>query len=245
MTNDHQLWKMPGPSVPEERLATLEKELLERLLQISQRFSDTRFASSLAAEDMVVTDAVVRARANIRIFTLATGRLHRETVEMTARVESHYGIRIERVEPVAADVAAVVERYGVNGFYESEEARKACCDARKVSPLAVANHGAGAWVTGQRREQAVTRGDLPFEEWDEVRKITKFNPICDWTADDVWSYLQTRSVPIHPLHTQGYPSIGCEPCTRPIRVGEDVRAGRWWWLTSQSKECGLHASNQK
>ncbi len=245
MKAEHQLWQIPAPGVSEARLGLLEQQLIERLTEIGNRFSDVRFASSLAAEDMVVTDAIVKSSQPIRIFTLATGRLHPATIAMTATVEQHYGIGIERVEPNAAAVEALVAKYGLNGFYESEEAKKSCCGVRKVIPLKLANDGAQAWLTGQRREQAVTRTDLPFEERDESRQLAKFNPLFDWSDDDVWSYLQTRAVPIHPLHRQGYPSIGCEPCTRPIRAGEEIRAGRWWGLNGESKECGLHVKDSE
>ena len=144
------------------------------------------------------------------------------------------------VEQDTLQVNTYIQERGLNAFYESEEAKKACCAIRKVIPLNKALVGADAWLTGQRREQAVTRTDLEFEEFDDDRNIAKYNPIFDLSEKQMWSYLQTRQVPIHPLHKKGYPSIGCEPCTRAVKEGEDIRAGRWWWLQQDSKECGLH-----
>ena len=159
---------------------------------------------------------------------------------MTSQVQKHYGVSVASVAPEASDVEAFIAQYGLNGFYDTEEAKKACCGARKIKPLNKALLGADAWLTGQRREQAVTRSDLPLRELDDARNIAKYNPLFDWTESEVWAYLQTKQVPIHPLHFQGYPSIGCEPCTRAVKAGEDIRAGRWWWLQQDSKECGLH-----
>jgi phosphoadenosine phosphosulfate reductase len=235
-----RLWQVPAPSVDAVSLRAKEQELAKRLEHITSQFNSIRFATSLAAEDMVLTDALQAKAPKIEIFTLQTGRLHAETLAMIERTEAHYGLRIERYEPEQPKVQAFIERFGLNGFYESEEAKKACCHARKVEPLARALKGAQAWLSGQRREQAATREELTFEEWDAARGMAKFNPLYDWTQADIWSYLQTHQVPLHPLHKQGYPSIGCEPCTRPIRETEDVRAGRWWWLQKESKECGLH-----
>ncbi len=211
-----------------------------RLKHITSQFKHIRFATSLAAEDMVLTDAIQTQSVKIQIFTLQTGRLHAETLAMIEQTEAYYGLHIERYAPEWSHVQAFVERFGLNGFYESEAAKKACCHARKVEPLARALSGAQAWLSGQRREQGATREALAFEQWDAARGMAKFNPLYDWTQADIWGYLHTHQVPIHPLHRQGYPSIGCEPCTRPIRETEEVRAGRWWWLQKESKECGLH-----
>ena len=234
------LWRLPAGSLAPAAIDALAAHLRERLLSIAGAHADVRFASSMAAEDMVLVDAIATSGTPIGIFTIDTGRLHDETVSMVDATERHYGIRIGRVAPSQPAVRAFVDRHGLNGFYESEDAKKACCDARKVVPLNLALLGAGAWLTGQRREQAVTRTQLEFAEHDEARGIAKYNPLFDWSQDAVWSYLQHRNVPMHPLHRQGYPSIGCEPCTRAIRSDEDVRAGRWWWLRQESKECGLH-----
>jgi phosphoadenosine phosphosulfate reductase len=223
-----------------EQVEAKAQALYERLIVIATKHADVRFATSLAAEDMVVTDAIKKANAKIKLFTLATGRLHQETVEMVSTTEKHYGLSIEKVYPQEMHVQAFIDQYGMNGFYDGEEPKKACCGARKIKPLNAALIGADAWITGQRREQSTTRTELNLEELDEARGIAKFNPLFDWSEADIWAYIKQENVPIHPLHLKGFPSIGCEPCTRQVKQGEDIRAGRWWWLQSDSKECGLH-----
>ena len=235
-----EFWSIPENIPSTSELTKKTTTLKQRLLDITSRFSDVRFATSLAAEDMVITDAITQSKANIQLFTLATGRLHQETVDMTKITENHYGISIAKAYPEDSDVQAFIDQYGMNGFYDGEEAKKACCGARKIKPLNAALLGADAWLTGQRREQSTTRVELNFEELDDARGIPKFNPLFDWTEADIWAYIKQEHVPIHPLHLKGYPSIGCEPCTRQVKKGEDIRAGRWWWLQSDSKECGLH-----
>jgi len=235
-----QFWSIPASTLTPEQLAEKSATLYKRLQDIDARFSKVRFATSLAAEDMVITDAISKTKTSIALFTLATGRLHQETVDMVKTTEDHYGLRIDKIYPDEDDVDAFVDQYGMNGFYDGEEAKKACCGARKIKPLNAALIGADAWLTGQRREQSTTRTELHFEEMDEARGIAKFNPLYDWTESDIWAYIKQENVPIHPLHLKGYPSIGCEPCTRQVKQGEDIRAGRWWWLQSDSKECGLH-----
>lgn len=236
-----EFWSVPASTLSDTELDEKSVTLKQRLLDISKRFSDVRFATSLAAEDMVITDAISKADANIKLFTLATGRLHQETVDMVKTTEDRYGILIEKVYPNEDDVQAFIDQYGMNGFYDGEEPKKACCGARKIKPLNAALLGADAWITGQRREQSTTRTELNLEE-DDARGIAKFNPLFDWTEADIWAYIKQENVPIHPLHFKGYPSIGCEPCTRQVKKGEDIRAGRWWWLQSDSKECGLHVN---
>ena len=235
-------WSIPTSALTPAELAEKSAVLKQRLTDISSRFSDVRFATSLAAEDMVITDAIAKAGAKIKLFTLATGRLHQETVDMIKTTEGHYGISIEKVYPQDSDVQAFIDQYGMNGFYDGEEPKKACCGARKIKPLNAALLGADAWITGQRREQSTTRTELHLEEHDDARGIAKFNPLFDWSEADIWTYIKQENVPIHPLHLKGYPSIGCEPCTRQVKKGEDIRAGRWWWLQSDSKECGLHVN---
>ena len=235
-----EFWSIPASNLTPTELAEKSAALKQRLLDISSRFSDVRFATSLAAEDMVITDALVKAHAKMKLFTLATGRLHQETVDMVKTTEDRYDVVIEKAYPNEDDVQAFIDQYGMNGFYDSEESKNACCGARKIKPLNTALLGANAWITGQRREQSTTRTELNLEELDDVRGIAKFNPLFDWTEADIWAYIQQEKVPIHPLHLKGYPSIGCDPCTRQVKKGEDIRAGRWWWLQSDSKECGLH-----
>lgn len=219
-------------------------ELVARLAAIAQRYPDAALASSLAAEDMLLAHAIHAAGADIEIFTLDTGRLHAETLGMLDVIERRYGRRPTVYRPHAEAVQAHVAAHGAHAFYESVELRKACCQIRKVEPLTRALAGRGAWITGQRRAQAATRGTLPLEEQDPVFGLYKFNPLADWGEDEVWQAIRALDIPYNPLHDQGYPSIGCEPCTRAIRPGEDVRAGRWWWESADSKECGLHAGNR-
>ena len=210
------------------------------LARIAQEFSPAVFASSLAAEDMVLTDLILQAKLPIRVFTLQTGRLHKETLAVLDAVRTHYGVDIEQYVPDTAAVEAYVNTHGANAFYESIELRKACCHIRKVEPLNRALAGNKAWITGQRRAQSSTRNDLAVQEDDTAHGMQKFNPLADWSEDDVWHYIRSQHVPYNALHDRGYPSIGCEPCTRAIQPGEDIRAGRWWWEQEHQKECGLH-----
>lgn len=216
--------------------------LLAQLRDTAAEFGNVAFASSLGAEDMVLTDAILANGLPIAIFTLDTGRLHRETLDLVERIAGHYDYRIEAFKPDPAAVADYVSGNGLNAFYESVELRKRCCHIRKVEPLARALAGRDAWITGQRRAQSVTRSQLPLREQDAVHGIVKLNPLADWSEAEVWAYLRERDVPCNTLHERGYPSIGCEPCTRAVRPGEDIRAGRWWWEARQNKECGLHVS---
>ncbi|WP_251863171.1 phosphoadenylyl-sulfate reductase [Achromobacter sp. Marseille-Q4962] len=218
--------------------------LLASLRGISERHPDAALASSLAAEDMVLTHAIFDAGLDLQVFTLDTGRLHAETLGVLDAVRARYGREITVYRPDAAAVQAHVAAHGAYAFYESVELRKACCQIRKVEPLRRALAGRGAWITGQRRAQSATRGELALEEDDPVFGLRKFNPLAEWSEDEVWTVIRGLGIPYNPLHDQGYPSIGCEPCTRAIRPGEDVRAGRWWWESSDSKECGLHAGNR-
>jgi phosphoadenosine phosphosulfate reductase len=215
------------------------------LARIARDFSPAVFASSLAAEDMVLTDLILRAKLPIGIFTLETGRLHQETLGMVERIKETYGCDVALFKPEQAAVDAYVQQNGLNAFYDSVDMRKECCRIRKVEPLNRALAGNKAWVTGQRRAQSATRTELAVQEDDAAHGMTKFNPLADWSEEDVWSYLRANKVPYNPLHDKGYPSIGCEPCTRAIQPGEDVRAGRWWWENPESKECGLHVVDGK
>jgi phosphoadenosine phosphosulfate reductase len=198
------------------------------------------YVSSFAAEGMVLIDLIARHALPIRIVTLDTGRLPEETYALMDTVRKRYGLPIDIYTPDTRQLQALVREHGVNGFYDSLEVRQRCCALRKSEPLARALVAKGAWITGQRRDQAVTRQDLAVEEYDAVHRLPKFNPLADWTEDDVWAYLRAHGVPYNPLHDRGYPSIGCTPCTRAIRPGEHIRAGRWWWEAPEHKECGLH-----
>lgn len=215
------------------------------LVRIVREHSPAVFASSLAAEDMVLTDLILKAKLAIGVFTLNTDRLHAETVQMIDRIKTNYGADIAVYRPEENDVTAYVGQYGLNGFYDSIEARKECCRIRKVEPLKRALAGSKAWITGQRRAQAATRTELLVQEFDSAHGIEKFNPLADWSEEDVWLYIRSNNVPYNPLHDRGYPSIGCEPCTRAIQPGEDIRAGRWWWESADTKECGLHMVDGK
>ena len=224
---------------------TLVENTQATLKRIAAEFSPAVFASSLAAEDMVLTDLILRAKLPIGIFTLETGRLHKETLGMVDRIKETYGYDVNLYKPEAAAVDAYVQQNGLNAFYDSVEMRKECCRIRKVEPLNRALAGNKAWVTGQRRAQSTTRAELAVQEDDPAHGMTKFNPLADWSEEDVWNYIRSNNVPYNPLHDKGYPSIGCEPCTRAIQPCEDVRAGRWWWENPESKECGLHVVDGK
>jgi len=226
-------------------LSTLVTATEQTLTRIAADFSPAVFASSLAAEDMVLTDMILKAKLPIGIFSLETGRLHQETLAVLGKVKDHYKHDITLYRPQPQAVAQYVEHNGLNAFYDSVEMRRECCRIRKVEPLGRALAGNKAWVTGQRRAQSTTRAELHVQEDDAAHAMTKFNPLADWSEDDVWNYIRANNVPYNALHDQGYPSIGCEPCTRAVQPGEDVRAGRWWWENPDSKECGLHMVDGK
>ncbi len=207
-----------------------------------RRFGErVTLASSFGAEDVVLIDMLSKTSTSPRVFLLDTGRLHQETYEVVDRIRGRYGIRIETYFPRTEAVQELMRTKGTGSFYESVESRKECCRIRKVEPLSRALADADAWITGLRRSQSVTRGDLPVIEVDESHGgILKISPLADWSDDQVWHYIRTHNVPYNRLHDQGYPSIGCAPCTRAVRPGEDIRAGRWWWESPENKECGLH-----
>ncbi|QAU36027.1 phosphoadenylyl-sulfate reductase [Janthinobacterium sp. 17J80-10] len=213
--------------------------------RIASDFTPAVLASSLAAEDMVLTDLILRSGLPIGIFSLETGRLHAETLGMIDRIKQSYAYEVALYKPQPEAVDAYVATHGLNAFYDSVEMRKECCRIRKVEPLGRALAGKKAWITGQRRAQAATRAELHVQEDDPAHGMVKFNPLADWSEEDVWRYIRDNDVPYNPLHDKGYPSIGCEPCTRAIQPGEDIRAGRWWWEQPDSKECGLHVVDGK
>jgi len=200
-------------------------------------------ATSLGAEDMVLTDLIAQHRLDIALATLQTGKLHAETLALIPRIEERYGLKVELYHPLEQQVVQFVKTNGERAMYQSVDLRKACCHIRKVEPLSRMLKARSAWVTGLRREQSANRSDVPFSAPDDQSRI-KFNPLADWPWPDIWHYISTNNVPYNPLHDQFYPSIGCEPCTRAIAVGEDFRSGRWWWEDEFQKECGLHVREE-
>jgi phosphoadenosine phosphosulfate reductase len=176
----------------------------------------------------------------LRVFTLDTGRMFQETYDVMHSTMSRYGIPIDLYAPDPVELAEMVREKGPNLFYESVENRKACCNVRKVRPLKKALHAMEAWICGNRRDQALTRAELNPVEWDEANGLIKICPLYNWLEDDVWNYINKNGVPHNVLHHQGFPSIGCAPCTRAVNPGEDIRSGRWWWESAEHKECGLH-----
>ena len=197
-------------------------------------------AHSLGAEDMVLTDIILKNALNIEIFSLDTGRLPVETYDLMSATEKHYNTKLNVYFPHADAVETYVKLNGINAFYESIDLRKACCHMRKVEPLQRALKNKAAWITGMRAAQATTRASLPVREFDTANQLEKLNPLSDWTEQEIWAYIRMHEVPYNKLHDQFYPSIGCAPCTRAVAMGEDIRAGRWWWEDPQNKECGLH-----
>lgn len=199
-------------------------------------------ASSLGIEDQVLTAMICRIAPSTQIFTLDTGRLFPETYSLIERTNMTYGIKIHLFFPDYHEVEKMVNESGVNLFYESIEKRRMCCHVRKLEPLKRAFSGLKVWICGLRHEQSVTRTDNRMVEWDEKNGLLKLNPLIDWTEEQTWAYIRQHGVPYNKLHDQGFPSIGCQPCTRAVKPGEDVRAGRWWWESPEHKECGLHKS---
>jgi len=197
-------------------------------------------STSLGLEDQVITEMVIRQNRDTEIFTLDTGRLFPETYELIARTNKHFGIRMKIYFPEPAKVEEMVARKGINLFYDSVENRKLCCSIRKVAQLPRAFRDKQAWICGLRKDQSVSRFFNKLVEWDDNNGLVKINPLIRWTIKDVWNYIKEHSIPYNLLHDRGFPSIGCEPCTRAIEPGEDIRAGRWWWENEFQKECGLH-----
>jgi phosphoadenosine phosphosulfate reductase len=198
-------------------------------------------ATSLGAEDMVLTDLIAKLNLPIAVGTLQTGKLHTETLALIPEIEARYNLDVEVYSPREEAVVHFVRRNGDDAMYQSIELRKGCCQIRKLEPLSRMLEGRQAWVTGLRREQSANRGAVPPREVEANGRI-KFNPLADWSWNDVWHYIESNDVPYNALHDQFMPSIGCEPCTRAIAVGEEFRAGRWWWEDEKAKECGLHVA---
>jgi phosphoadenosine phosphosulfate reductase len=222
-----------------DRLAQTVGELTDAAAAFAGRVVQ---ASSLGAEDMVITDLIARHQLGIPVATLETGMLHPQTLELLQRTQAHYGLAIEVYRPVETSVVHFVQTHGDQAMYQSLELRKACCGVRKMEPLGRMLAGRGAWITGLRREQSDARGQVLVQDRDDQGRI-KYNPLAEWSWADVWHYLQSHGVPYNPLHDAFMPSIGCAPCTRAIAVGEDFRSGRWWWENESAKECGLHVSH--
>lgn len=197
-------------------------------------------SSSLSAEDQALTDMMLGINPQARIFSLDTGRLFPETYALLDKTNLHYGIKIEVFCPQTEALQEMVSTQGINLFYESIEKRHLCCQVRKLEPLSRAFRTLDAWVCGLRRGQSVTRNNMRRVEWDERHGLLKINPLIDWSEEQVWAYVREHRVPYNKLHDQGFPSIGCQPCTRAVKPGEDIRSGRWWWEDPQHRECGLH-----
>jgi phosphoadenosine phosphosulfate reductase len=198
------------------------------------------FTTSFGLEDQAVAHFIFTRGLDIEVSTLDTGRLFPSTYKVWEETERRYGVRIRSWHPDQAALARFVAGAGINGFYDSKEARLGCCEVRKVEPLSRALAGAAAWVTGLRADQSAGRAVVELAGWDAERRLVKFAPLFDWTRDRVVRFCSAEGVPVNALHAQGYPSIGCEPCTRAVAPGETERAGRWWWETDEARECGLH-----
>lgn len=214
------------------------KSVLEHFLKVY--IDKIALSSSFGAEDQVLTDMILKIDTNTQIFTLDTGRLPQQTYDVMSRTNLKYKTKIRVYFPESRDIERLYHKQGANGFYDSVENRKECCYVRKIAPLKRALSGVEVWVTGLRAEQSPTREEMQMLEWDEGNGVIKLNPLISWSESDVWSYIKENGVPYNSLHNEGYPSIGCEPCTRAVQAGADIRSGRWWWENPEHKECGLH-----
>lgn len=223
----------------EEFLNQEPQKVLEYFLN---EFPETSaLSSSLSYEDQTITDMMVGIRKDARIFTLDTGRQFPETYDLIDRTNMQYGIRIEVFFPDWHNVQKMVKEHGINLFYDCVEFRHLCCNVRKVEPLKRALQGVEVWISGLRREQSVTRANMQMVEYDTADNVIKLNPLILWTEEQVKEYVRKNGVPFNKLHNEGFPSIGCQPCTRAVKPGEDIRAGRWWWEDPDHRECGLHS----
>jgi len=219
-----------------------DKPVEESLLLLSEKFKDKIvFSTSLSLEDQVITDIIYSNDLPIRIFTIDTGRLFNETYSVLNKTNEFYDKKIQIYFPKNDSVESLVNEKGPFSFYGSVENRKECCFIRKVEPLNRALEGMQAWVTGIRAEHSVSRKEMDKIEWDEIHRVFKFHPLLDWSTQKVKDYIKKHNVPYNLLHDKGFVSIGCSPCTRAVKEGEDFRAGRWWWEDNTKKECGLHA----
>ena len=221
------------------RLQALRRDSAALLQRAVEEYRDVVYSSSLGIEAMVLTDLIFTGAPGVEVFTLDTGRLPQETLDLLDRVERRYKQRISVYYPKAEAVEAYVRDHGINGFYMGLAERQACCAVRKVEPFMRAIQGRKAWVTGVRREQSAERSKVEPIEWDDRYNMWKISPLLDWTEQDIHDYVKAKSLPYNALHDRGYPSIGCAPCTRPVEAGADPRSGRWWWENPETRECGL------
>jgi len=238
----------------------LSPELNQQLAELNMRYKNAEpeeiltffaneygkeiaFATSLGAEDQILTYFLSQISHEVKIFTLDTGRLFPETLDLIDKTNNRYNINIEVFFPEAPQVEEMVNSKGINLFYESVENRKECCHIRKIIPMKRALNGIKAWITGLRSEQSVTRQGVSLLSWDENFGLIKVNPLLNWTESHVWDFINEHEIPYNELHDKGFPSIGCQPCTRAINPGEDIRSGRWWWELPENKECGLHSQD--
>lgn len=211
------------------------------LRYLAEKFAgQITFSTSFSFEDQIISHEILAHQIPIEIFTLDTGRLFSETYSVWSKTNDYYDTKIKAYYPQAADLEVFINQKGINAFYESVENRKSCCHIRKVEPLQRALKGKKLWVTGLRAAHSPERSDLQTIEWDEKNQLIKFHPLLNWKTEDCWEYINMNRIPYNPLHQKGFVSIGCSPCTRAIQVGEDFRAGRWWWEDQSKKECGLH-----
>ena len=197
-------------------------------------------ASSLGLEDQMLTDMIMKIKKDARVFTIDTGRLFSETYSLIDKTNMKYNFKMEVYFPESASVEKYVYANGINAFYESIDKRKSCCNVRKIRPLLRALSTVDVWICGLRKEQAVTRAEVKVVEWDEANQLVKVNPLARFSEEEVWEYILKNNVPYNALHKKGFPSIGCQPCTRVVKDGKDIRSGRWWWENPEHKECGLH-----
>ena len=221
-----------------------EKSNPEEVLKFFLAAYGNRIAlsSSMGAEDQVLTKMVCDIDPIVRIFTLDTGRLFPETYDLIDATNKFFNIKIQVFFPESKSVEQMVGKKGINLFYESIENRKECCHVRKLEPLKRAFDNLDVWICGLRKDQSITRFYSKIVEWDEANGLIKLNPLINWTEKQVWAYIRQNKVPYNALHDKGFPSIGCQPCTRAVNPGEDVRSGRWWWEAPEQKECGLHGN---
>lgn len=214
------------------------QEILEYFLK--EYGTKAALSSSFGVEDQVLTHMMLSIDKKANIFTLDTGRLHPQTYDVMDATNLKYGVKVNVFFPNTEAVEKLYKEQGINGFYESIENRKTCCFVRKIEPLKRALSGLDVWITGLRASQSVTRENLNFIEYDEVNQVIKVNPLLEWNEEEVWDFVKEHKVPYNKLHDEGFPSIGCAPCTRAVEEGADVRSGRWWWENPEHKECGLH-----